>query len=78
MYSIYINKQNKLKNLKIMYTDNYPFYYDPYMDPHMYEKLTEEELHELTRQALVVIAAAFATIVSTGILAGMLHLLKVI
>ena len=61
-----------------MYTDNYPFYYDPYMDPHMYEKLTEEELHELTRQALVVIAAAFTTIVSTGILAGMLHLLKVI
>ena len=71
-----INKTN-LK-FKVMYTDNYPFYYDPYMDPHMYEKLTEEELHELSKQAIVLIIATIAAIVSTGILAGVLHLLKVI
>ena len=77
MYSIYINKQNKLKNLKIMYTDNY-FYYDPYMDLHIYEGLTEEELKEISKQAIVLIIATIAAIVSTGILAGVLHLLKVI
>lgn len=78
MYSAYINKQNKLKNKRIMDTNNYPFYWDPYMNPRMYEKLTEEELHELTRQALVVVAATFAAIISTGILAGVMHFLKVI
>jgi len=60
-----------------MNTD-YPFYYDPIMDTRIYEKLTEEELHELSRSAIVYIIATIAAIVSTGILAGVLHILKVI
>ena len=61
-----------------MYTDNYPFYYDPYMDHSMYEKLTDEELQELSRQAIVGIIAVIAAIFSTVIGAVVLHLLKVI
>jgi hypothetical protein len=61
-----------------MYTDNYPFYYDPIMDTRIYEKLTEEELHELSSQALVLVITTIAAVISTGILAGVLHLLKVI
>jgi hypothetical protein len=44
----------------------------------MYEKLTEEELHELSRQALILVITTIAAVISTGILAGVLHLLKVI
>lgn len=61
-----------------MYTNDYPFYYDPYMDHSMYENLTDEELQELSRQAIVGIIAVIAAIISTGIFAGVLHLLKVI
>ena len=80
MYDIVIIKKIKTdqKNSKIMYTDNYPFYYDPIMDTRIYEKLTEEELHELSKTAIVYIFATIAAIISTGIFAGVLHLLKVI
>jgi len=61
-----------------MYTDNYPFYYDPYMDPRIYEKFTDEELQEISREAFLGIIAVIAAIISTGIFAGVLHLLKVI
>ena len=61
-----------------MDTNNYPFYWDPYMNPSMYEKLTNKELQEITRQALILIAAIIAAVISTDIVAGLLHLLKVI
>jgi hypothetical protein len=57
---------------------DYPFYYDPYMDPSMYEELTEEDLREVAKGAIVYIFATIAAIISTGIFAGVLHLLKVI
>ena len=60
-----------------MNTD-YPFYYDPIMDSSVYEKLTEEELKEISKTAIVYIFATIAANISTGIFAGVLHLLKVI
>ena len=60
-----------------MNTD-YPFYYDPIMDSSVYEKLTEEDLREVAKGAIVYIIATIAAIISTGIFAGVLHLLKVI
>ena len=44
----------------------------------MYEKLTEEDLREVAKGAIVYIIATIAAIISTGIIAGVLHLLKVI
>lgn len=57
---------------------DYPFYYDPIMDSSVYEKLTEEDLREVAKGAIVYIIATIAAIISAGIFAGVLHLLKVI
>jgi hypothetical protein len=57
---------------------DYPFYFDPYLDLRAYEKLTEEELKELSKGAIVYIIVTIAAIISTGIVAGALHLLKII
>ena len=78
MYIIFLTKETETNQKKLKIMTDYPFYYDPIMDSSVYEKLTEEELKEISKTALGYIFATIAAIISTGIFAGVLHLLKVI